>query len=75
MLKQTTSQTVGPFFSYGLIIGNENNLVQAQTSGTQINIVGQLLDGTDKPVEDGLIEIWQADSHGFFNHPFLRLWG
>ncbi|MEM7032376.1 MAG: protocatechuate 3,4-dioxygenase subunit alpha [Chloroflexota bacterium] len=69
MTEQTPSQTIGPFFSYGLITGNENHLVNAHTSGTQINIVGRLFDGDKNTVEDGLIEIWQADAQGYFNHP------
>jgi len=69
MLKQTPSQTIGPFFHMGIPRGVENILADADTRGEQICITGQVLDGEAKPVVDALVEIWQADSGGHFNHP------
>lgn len=69
MLIQSPSQTVGPFFHYGLIFGGENVLVNDFTSGERIYIKGQVLDGDGQPVPDALVEIWQADAQGHFNHP------
>lgn len=69
MLIQTGSQTVGPFFHYGLIFGGENSLVNEKTAGGRILVEGTLYDGDGIPVPDALIEIWQPDAHGFFNHP------
>lgn len=69
MLKQTPSQTVGPFFHYGLFSGGENILVNDQTRGKRIYIKGRVIDGDGKPVPDAMVEIWQADSQGIFNHP------
>jgi len=69
MLKQTPSQTVGPFFHYGLVFGGENILVNERTSGEVIQIKGRVYDGDGQSLPDALIEIWQADSHGIFNHP------
>ncbi|MCB9078222.1 MAG: protocatechuate 3,4-dioxygenase subunit alpha [Anaerolineaceae bacterium] len=66
---QTGSQTVGPYFRIGMIRGGENTLVQDETVGQRIYIKGQLLDGDGQPVNDGCIEIWQADAQGYFNHP------
>jgi len=68
MLGQTPSQTVGPFFRDALIRGSENILVNEQTAGQRILIKGQVLDGDGQPVTDALVEIWQADAQGFFNH-------
>jgi len=68
-LKQTPSQTVGPFFQFGLIFGGENVLVDDQTRGQHILIVGRVLDGNGEIVPDAMIEIWQADQQGIFNHP------
>jgi len=69
-LKQTPSQTVGPFFNYGLVDkGGENILVTELTKGQRILIQGQILDGDGQPVPDALLEIWQADVDGYFNHP------
>ena len=69
MLKQTPSQTVGPYYRIGMIRGGENILVQDTTAGERINITGRVLDGDDKPVDDACIEIWQADAQGIYNHP------
>jgi protocatechuate 3,4-dioxygenase, alpha subunit len=69
MLKQTGSQTVGPFFSIGLPRSGENILVQERTSGQRIYIIGQVLDGDDQPLDDALVEVWQADAQGIYNHP------
>ena len=69
MLEQTPSQTIGPFFSYGLFFGGEHILVNDRTRGERIVLTGTLLDGDGEPVTDGMVEIWQADANGFFNHP------
>ncbi|MEZ4863441.1 MAG: protocatechuate 3,4-dioxygenase subunit alpha [Caldilineaceae bacterium] len=68
-LIQTGSQTVGPFFHYGLIFGGENVLVNEKTRGERILIEGTVYDGDGAPVPDALVEIWQPDAQGFFNHP------
>jgi protocatechuate 3,4-dioxygenase alpha subunit len=69
-LPQTASQTVGPFFSFGMVEkGDENNLVSEAVKGERIVIRGRVLDGEGEAVPDALIEIWQADANGFFNHP------
>lgn len=65
---QTPSQTVGPFFSIGLIRGGENVMVNEKTTGERITIEGRVLDGAGAPVLDALVEIWQADANGIFNH-------
>jgi protocatechuate 3,4-dioxygenase alpha subunit len=69
MLKQTASQTVGPFFHFGLILGEEHILTNERTPGERIKIEGRVLDGDGEPVPDAMVEIWQADSSGIFNHP------
>jgi protocatechuate 3,4-dioxygenase alpha subunit len=69
-LRQTPSQTVGPFFYDGLFdSGNENILATDQSKGQRILIKGQVTDGNGQPVPDAMLEIWQADSAGYFNHP------
>ncbi len=69
-MKQTPSQTVGPFFRIGLIYDPvENDLVNEDTSGERITITGVVYDGDGQPIPDALIEIWQSDSKGIFNHP------
>jgi protocatechuate 3,4-dioxygenase alpha subunit len=68
MLEQTPSQTVGPFFHFGLRFAGENQLIDEHTRGERIYISGTVLDGDGQPVPDALIEIWQADAQGIYNH-------
>ena len=65
---QSASQTVGPFFHDALIHGSENIMVNDQTRGTRIWLRGRVLDGEDQPVPDAMLEVWQADATGRFNH-------
>ncbi len=69
MLKQTPSQTVGPFFHHGLLYQDETELVDDQTEGQRIRVIGTVYDGSGEPIPDAILEIWQADAHGYFNHP------
>jgi protocatechuate 3,4-dioxygenase alpha subunit len=73
----TPSQTVGPFFKYGLTPNGAydwndaftNNLVTADTSGDRIRVEGRVFDGDGKPIPDCMLEIWQADAQGRFSDP------
>ena len=73
----TPSQTVGPFFAYGLTSNGKydwndaftNNLVTADTSGERIRVQGRVFDGDGQPVPDCMLEIWQADAQGRFSDP------
>ncbi len=65
---QSASQTVGPFFHDALIRGGENMMVRDETRGTRIWLRGRVLDGDGQPVPDAMLEVWQADSSGRFNH-------
>jgi len=73
----TPSQTVGPYFKYGLTPNGEyawndafnGNLVTADTSGERIRIEGKVYDGDGKIVPDCMLEIWQADAQGRFSDP------
>ncbi|MDF1734878.1 MAG: protocatechuate 3,4-dioxygenase subunit alpha [Minwuia sp.] len=77
-LKQTPSQTVGPFFAYGLTpeqYGYELDSIadgavsDDRTAGTPIRIEGCVFDGRGDVVCDAMIEIWQADAQGRYAHP------
>ena len=73
----TPSQTVGPFFAPALTPGDKypwrqpinNDLITSDASGTRIRIEGRVLDADSKPVDDAMIEIWQADASGRYAHP------
>jgi protocatechuate 3,4-dioxygenase, alpha subunit len=67
----TSSQTVGPFFHPALLREDcrRHVLVQPETAGERIRIEGVVYDGEGAVVPDALVEIWQANSHGRYNHP------
>jgi protocatechuate 3,4-dioxygenase, alpha subunit len=77
----TPSQTVGPYFAIGLapeslglnwISTITNDLVTPDVSGERIHIKGRVLDGDGEPIDDCLLEIWQADAAGHYAHPADR---
>jgi protocatechuate 3,4-dioxygenase alpha subunit len=65
----TPSQTVGPFFSIGFSWLERNDLTEAATGAARVTIRGRVLDGEGQPVPDALLEIWQADAEGRYQHP------
>lgn len=68
-LGETPSQTVGPYFSMALSGEGENVLAGTDTPGEPIRIEGQVFDADRKPIEDALIELWQANAGGRYRHP------
>jgi len=70
-LPLTGSQTVGPFFAPALLRedARRNTLTQPETVGERIRIEGYVFDGDGLPIPDALIEIWQANAYGRYNHP------
>nr|WP_246556783.1 protocatechuate 3,4-dioxygenase subunit alpha [Bradyrhizobium liaoningense] len=73
----TPSQTVGPFFKYGLTPNGEyawndaftNSTLTPDVSGNRIRIEGRVFDGDGVAVPDCMLEIWQADAQGRFADP------
>jgi protocatechuate 3,4-dioxygenase alpha subunit len=57
-LERTPSQTVGPFFEFGLCVRVENEPV-APDDPDALRVEGWVLDGEGAPVPDAMIEIWQ----------------
>jgi protocatechuate 3,4-dioxygenase, alpha subunit len=78
-LKETASQTAGPYLHIGMypsVAGlnvrtqeKPNVLTSAATEGERIRIEGRVIDGAGLPVRDAQVEIWQANAHGRYNHP------
>ena len=79
-LKETPSQTAGPYVHIGLtpnfcdITGvYEGDLgtamVNDKTTGERITVTGRIFDGAGALVRDAVIEIWQADGAGLYNSP------
>jgi protocatechuate 3,4-dioxygenase alpha subunit len=85
MSEITPSQTVGPFFAYGLTPDNrcewdpnghyswkntvDGNLITPDVTGDKIRVEGTIFDGDGKPITDAMIEIWQADAQGRYANP------
>lgn len=78
-LKETPSQTAGPYVHIGLAPGaagfdiyNEElgqDLLGPNAKGERIRVEGSVIDGTGSPIKDVLLEIWQANSEGNYAHP------
>jgi protocatechuate 3,4-dioxygenase, alpha subunit len=73
----TPSQTVGPFFKYGLTPNGEyewndaftNSLLTPDVTGDRICVLGKVRDGDGVAVPDCMLEIWQADAQGRYADP------
>ncbi len=80
-LPTTPSQTIGPFFAYGLTpeqyvypfnsIAN-GVMVDVKTSANTIYITGKVYDGAGNSIGDAMIELWQADENGEYRSTPLR---
>jgi protocatechuate 3,4-dioxygenase alpha subunit len=70
-LNTTPSQTVGPFFSFGLTTDKccIRRITSPQAKGEPIVLTCRVLDGDGIGVPDAMLEIWQADADGIYNHP------
>jgi protocatechuate 3,4-dioxygenase alpha subunit len=70
---QTPSQTVGPYFAYGLTATQygydfdqpfDAVLALDNASGERIRLEGRVIDGDGNPINDALLEISQPDGEG-----------
>ena len=78
-LKETPSQTAGPYVHIGLapraagfdIFKQELgwDIAGPNAKGERIRVEGCVYDGTGAPVKDVLIEAWQANADGHYAHP------
>jgi protocatechuate 3,4-dioxygenase alpha subunit len=66
----TASQTVGPFFAVGLDRLELADLTQGgKAKGETIVIEGEVRDGDGEGVPDAMLELWQANAAGKYDHP------
>jgi protocatechuate 3,4-dioxygenase alpha subunit len=65
----TAAQTVGPFVAISVERSQIPELAPADVAGERVVIQGRILDGDAKPVEDAVVETWQANAHGKYAHP------
>jgi protocatechuate 3,4-dioxygenase alpha subunit len=82
LLRETASQTAGPYVHIGLApqaAGFDifertfgSVLVGRDTRGERIRVEGMVYDGSGAPLRDVLIECWQANAEGKYNHPADR---
>ncbi len=67
-LRTTPSATVGPYLAIGLTWDDGPYVVPPETPGA-IWLRGTVFDGNGDVVPDAMIETWQADPDGRFDHP------
>ncbi|MBA2691261.1 MAG: protocatechuate 3,4-dioxygenase subunit alpha [Rubrobacter sp.] len=67
-MEPTPSQTIGPFFHYALFTEDLSELV-APGHPDAIRVEGKIFDGAGDIVPDAMVEIWQANAAGRYNHP------
>jgi len=63
------NQTVGPYLHIGLNWLKTTDIAGKGVKGERVAIAGRLLDGDGVGVNDGVIEIWQANAEGKYAHP------
>ena len=79
MLTETASQTAGPYLHIGMAPQSAGIdarcderwqvLAGKGAQGERIRLEGMIFDGTGSVVRDALVEIWQADANGRYDHP------
>jgi protocatechuate 3,4-dioxygenase alpha subunit len=75
-LKESPSQTAGPYVHIGLAPGDAGfdiyatelgrDIAGPNAAGARITVTGTVTDGTGAPVKDVLIEVWQANAAGIY---------
>ncbi|MDO5620317.1 MAG: protocatechuate 3,4-dioxygenase subunit alpha [Paracoccus sp. (in: a-proteobacteria)] len=78
-LKESPSQTAGPYVHIGLAPGAAgfdiyrqelgHDIAGPNAKGQRIRVEGLVIDGMGSPVKDVLIEVWQANADGNYAHP------
>lgn len=78
-LKESPSQTAGPYVHIGLAPGAAgfdiyrqelgHDIAGPNAAGERIRVEGLVIDGIGSPVRDVLLEVWQANAAGVYAHP------
>lgn len=78
-LRETASQTAGPYVHIGLAPGAAgfdiyrqelgHDIAGPNAVGERIRVEGLVIDGMGAPIKDVLIEVWQANAVGKYAHP------
>jgi protocatechuate 3,4-dioxygenase, alpha subunit len=71
----TANQPIGPYYHFALTPGwadGDNSagvMAGPQAQGNRIQLTVRVLDKDASPVTNAMIELWQADAGGKYNHP------
>ncbi|MEV4316636.1 protocatechuate 3,4-dioxygenase subunit beta [Actinocrispum sp. NPDC049592] len=68
LLPQKLTELTGPLLGPGRIGPQDNDLTLREPQGQRIIVHGRVLDGNGTPIPDSLVEIWQANAGGRYNH-------
>ncbi|MDB6179873.1 protocatechuate 3,4-dioxygenase subunit alpha [Paracoccus fistulariae] len=78
-LRESASQTAGPYVHIGLAPGAAgfdiyrqelgHDIAGPNAAGERIRVEGLVIDGMGSPVKDVLLEVWQANAAGIYAHP------
>ena len=73
-LVPTPAQTEGPFYPTGFPADMDNDLVHvrgqaAQAMGQVLHLQGRVIDQSGAPRGGAMVEIWQCDAQGLYDHP------
>lgn len=70
----TPEQIMGPFYPIMRPLDHDMDLTvvkgkRGQAQGKVVHLTGRVLNNQGKPVQGAKIEIWQANTHGRYDHP------
>jgi protocatechuate 3,4-dioxygenase beta subunit len=72
-LVPTAEMTLGPFFPREFAAGANDLTANAQ--GQVIEITGRVVQADGRPLDNLVLEIWQADAEGRYHNPEFLGWG
>ena len=66
--KNTPSQSTGPFYKIPSKIFNNDMTNNGKAIGKRIKVYGKVLNNKCKPISNAVLDVWQANSFGKYNH-------
>jgi protocatechuate 3,4-dioxygenase alpha subunit len=80
LLRETTSQTAGPYVHIGLALAAAGNptreqeiwnlMAKPEAPGEHITVIGRVFDGNGHLVRDSFLELWQANHEGVYDEEY-----
>jgi protocatechuate 3,4-dioxygenase alpha subunit len=65
----SSSQTIGPYLHIGMTWLADPVMAPEGVEGERVSVSGRIVDADGQPVNDAMVEIWQANAHGRYAHP------